>query len=132
MESKELRIGNLLLDNDKIICEVKEIRENYILTNSLDNFKTLVAQIGLYEPIPLTEEWLLRFGFVECLDNYILDISQRISLVYFDRNECQFSIIQDVNNEIALKFGAVKYVHQLQNLYFALTGEELTTQELNQ
>jgi hypothetical protein len=123
MESRELRIGNLVYNE-----YTKEVMKVYPM---------MIVQLSHLEDsnikgLPLTEEWLLMFGFVECLDNYILDVSQRISLVYFDRNECQFSIIQDVNNEIALKFGAVKYVHQLQNLYFDLTNTELTTKELNQ
>jgi hypothetical protein len=122
MEARELRIGNLLLDNDKIICEVKEIRENYILTNSLDNFKTLVAQIGLYEPIPLTEEWLLRFGF-KCVNGWD-------DQIYYQKKEMDLLVTLQ---GFEMPSGKIcQYVHMLQNAYFFTELEELTTQELNQ
>jgi hypothetical protein len=127
MKANELRIGNLLLDNDKIICEVKEIRENYILTNSLDNFKTLVAQIGLYEPIPLTEEWLLKFEFSTTTENsagktysYVRNgiFSSDLSFTYWTTTKEKGKFYRgDLE---------IKHVHQLQNIYFSLTGEELT------
>ena len=69
-----------------------------------------------YKPIPLTEEWLLKFGF-ESDDEFIFEKDIRIcktkqGYVYFD-----FSVMDPICD--------VKYVHQLQNLHFALTGEEL-------
>jgi len=75
-----------------------------------------------YKPIPLTEEWLLKFGF-EKRDG---EVPENIDFVFKG-----FWIEQqtDVDDFICLNtepFVSVKYVHQLQNLYFALTGEELT------
>ena len=78
------------------------------------------------EPIPLTEEWLLKFGFeksggglyltYETFEMYyingVLGLSARVS----DPNEGYIDT-------------KIKYVHQLQNLHFALTGEELTIKE---
>ena len=72
-----------------------------------------------YFPIPLTEEWLVKLGFErndECLELEINDISL-VWIGYITLNFNGTYII--LNNEII-------YLHQLQNLYFALTGEELT------
>ena len=80
-----------------------------------------------FEPIPLTEEWLKKFGFEK--------MSSPRSITY----HCNcFKIKQELSGKwwIARVGGSspthqvkIEYVHQLQNLYFALTGEEL---ELNQ
>lgn len=68
------------------------------------------------KPIPLTEEWLVKFGLNNYpnrknfynLGEYSILLTTETTLFYIGRN-----IIK------------IKYVHQLQNLYFALTGEEL-------
>lgn len=64
--------------------------------------------------IPLTEEWLLKFGFER---NESGNYDKRLELFY-GGNLYRFR--QGWTNV------ELKYVHQLQNLYFALTGEELT------
>ncbi len=70
------------------------------------------------KPIPLTEEWLLKFGFEKKGVNRTRWIFWKIDLVEDEKGIYSFDesrIYIDIN-----------YVHQLQNLYFALTGEELT------
>jgi len=65
-----------------------------------------------YEPIPLTEEWLERFG----CDLIVFDITK--GDVGFD-----FWLVpkwSDYSISVNLE-----HVHQLQNLYFALTQEEI-------
>jgi hypothetical protein len=73
------------------------------------------------QPIPLTEVWLVKFGF-----NILL--TEKESILYRKNS-------QDVNVHPigGFTYGVrgvpvvkIKNVHQLQNLYFALTGEELT------
>ena len=71
------------------------------------------------KPIPLTEEWLEKLGF-ECLytdDEHYFYIDS-IRGFYVNSN------FQNIDCEYDLK-----YVHQLQNLYFALTNEELTYEQ---
>ena len=46
---------------------------------------------------------------------------QRDYFNIFNHSECDFTEMQYLTE--------VKFVHQLQNLYFALTGEELTIKE---
>lgn len=72
------------------------------------------------QPIPLTEEWLLRFGFEKSRLGYFTVFcgNNVMSVCCFD----DFSRVQIVTQTVS----TINHVHQLQNLYFALTGEELT------
>lgn len=111
MESKELRIGNLLNDRDGNLCKVFELGKNSILAPALNKPTTKLPN----EPIPLTEEWLLKFGF-EYTKLYYIKYDDDL-IIYFDGIDFYF--------KRSSKSLTIKYVHQLQNLYFALTGEEL-------
>lgn len=128
MKASELRIGNYIyVPQRKSVEQIGGIEENgrFILKHYVSSFSGIFCA----EPIPLTEEWLVKFGFEydENEDWFVLDAESGVSFshilegttLYFGRLE---SVWVDVLQEI-------KYVHQLQNLYFALTGEELTLQE---
>jgi hypothetical protein len=71
-----------------------------------------------YKPIPLTEEWLLKFGFIKTdYDNFkyyhkgLFQIKHGIKSYWYQSGDLPVKI---------------EYVHQLQNIYFYLVGEELT------
>ena len=66
-----------------------------------------------YQAIPLTEEWLVRFGF-----DY-LDLRFWSSKLCIHLKDNEFYVLYEQGRLF------IQYVHQLQNLYFALTGEEL-------
>jgi hypothetical protein len=106
MEAKDLRIGNFVVTNFKREKEVTDI----------DHVSFIEDFMKLYDPIPLTEEWLLKFGFK--IDK---------------QHECDFASIGvftiSFRDNFFYDYTNLKYVHQLQNLYFALTGEELTIKE---
>lgn len=140
MNANELRIGNLVTDewfeSFKTIITVESVNDKGINLVIEDDGKWLEIAQHFIVPeytfdklrgIPLTEEWLLKFGFekdknVEYFYNKeLLTISLPTELnkpkgrVYFN----SWAIIEEMP----------KYVHQIQNLYFALTGTELTSQE---
>jgi len=119
MEAQELRIGNLVMDNAKV---------KIVTSGMISNWDIIKRDYGGYKPIPLTEEWLVRFGFILEDLSYMKNIKARMKLVFFDGIISQFSIMQD-NKEISFASNQIKEIHQLQNLYFALTGEELTLNE---
>jgi hypothetical protein len=144
METNQLRIGNLVKFNDKI-SEVIEVRKNliraeYLMDDGLLLHRPLV-EIDRINPIPLNEEWLIKFGFekIEYSDErhgfgteYNLKIDDDIFLNYSDdfslaiyRNE------KAMEDEVGIlpEWEAVKYVHSLQNLIFALVGEEITLKQ---
>jgi hypothetical protein len=78
-----------------------------------------------YEPIPLTEEWLLKFGFVKC-DKPHYSRGDYYSLGDFYYWASYSGLVVNGYDPIDEVSIAVKHVHQLQNLYFALTSKELT------
>ena len=124
MKANELRIGNyievLLLDDElgDLVNEGDNIEEcNYhhikdICTKNKD---------WEYNPIPLTEEWLIKFGFDKNEWNHKFGGNT----MYWDKADCILHIgdKRDTNYSFMAE---CNYVHQFQNLYFALTNEELT------
>ena len=113
MDAKEIRLGNLILkggldiDTGGIKEEVTEV-----------NYHVLYDVIGRptnYQPIPLTEDWLLKLGFGLFPWGWVNKEAGR-SL----RITIQYNFEREGNTSLK-----VNYVHQLQNLYFALTDEEL-------
>jgi hypothetical protein len=118
MKATELRIGNKVLYKNGIIdviiiSGISYSFGKYDVTIN-PNRKWIMVDIKTISPIPLTEEWLLKFGFESLLSGAGY-VKNRTEIGY---NHNGFYIITS-----GLK---IEYVHQLQNLYFALTGEELT------
>lgn len=120
IESKELRIGNLIYNKNQPV----KLRAKHIL--GLDNNAYKFA-----EPIPLTEEWLVKFGF-EFTDEFDFNLNG----LSVDGGVCHFSYDMfrgwyDIDNCDFVELPIIiQNVHQLQNLYFALTGEELELKPL--
>lgn len=108
MKASELRIGNLvyLVDKEK----VWEILDGYEIDKCDEN--------SLVEPILLTEELLLKFGFQT--DSVMFWI-KTLSIGHFKDG---FYFLPNINR-ITQKGIQIKYVHHLQNLYWCLSGEEL-------
>ena len=82
------------------------------------------------EPIKLTEEWLLKFGFRYYQNAYYAPDEEEYFIINtkYGFNFISFSEVD--GSEWAIKFD-IKYVHQLQNLYYTLTGKELEINEQN-
>ena len=113
MDAKELRIGNYVKDHLGRFQKVSETRSNAYICY-LSNGHKLKYKLNTTNPIPLTEEWLVKFGFVK--DKLEVGLYHFNDLEIFLPNYFTWKT-QFLNN--------IKHVHQLQNLYFALTNEEL-------
>jgi len=120
MKAEQLRIGNLV--NEGVVTELRQnsARVKY-------NLKGEVAQSLVFydylEPIPITEEWLVKFGF-ELNDRAILGVSYKIKgaaleVIKFDVDDYYTVYFKDV------EMVKIRYVHQLQNLIFSVLGQEL-------
>jgi len=138
MKATDLRIGNFIFYNE-IVKNVSSLKDEFI------NFKTEEVIIGNYkynqspifhegyfEGIPITEEWLLKFGFVwddfeEEHPNYLVFKHGNRSLFYSDRSD-NFSTVKFIHS--ILGEVVFLYVHQLQNLYHCLCGKELEIQNI--
>lgn len=118
MSAEELRIGNII-KHSLTECVVESIFncENIDVSNEYEEWNALLDEC---KPIPLTEEWLIKFGF-EKTKGYVFKID-KFSL--FDHNYDQVNLFLQLNSP-NVPLIHIKFVHQLQNLYFALTGKEL-------
>lgn len=122
MNAQELRIGNLVHNRADNIVEVKEINSRMIT----GQVGAIVSSYGLTTQIkfiPLTKVWLLKFGFGQYKgedDTYqrYIDVDNGFTTIEY--------FLGDGTVGIDIMSIKCKYVHQLQNLYFALTGSELT------
>jgi len=133
MKAKELRIGNWVCVNHAFKSQSE--LEDYSMLTKIDGlgdgFISWDKSYGFHHegifPIPLTEEWLVKFGFEE-YDR----MGDNIFFAFKKEDNFKFNLhlfflelsvsFYGLNWERAIK---LKYVNQLQNLYFAITGEEL-------
>jgi len=125
MKSQEVRLGNYYFYH---IVDKYDERGEYDEVCQIDaeDFRILENfDCPEYKPIPLTEEWLLKFGFEKFIGNNILWGLADFCVGWYGNKFATWIIrMQQENNEMNFH-SQIKYVHQLQNLYFALTGEEL-------
>ena len=76
------------------------------------------------KPIPLTEEWLIKFGFKTSEKQW--NTFSRSHYYLCEKDELCFKLHETKNIFYMHKYEHIKFVHQLQNLYFALIDKELT------
>jgi hypothetical protein len=126
VKPNELRRGNLVLSTSKYwdkptIGTVDEINsQNIIFRYSATSI--IGNDYSVIEGIPLTEEWLIKLGFLKNNDPD--------NLYFIIPN----MIVIDVNSGFEYRSGQyvplqIKFVHKLQNLFFELRGEELTIKQ---
>ena len=107
MKATELRIGNWIMTTPNNKFQVTP-----------DEYKNWDVNGMWANPIPLTEEWLVKFGFEKGKKGIY-------QLCSFDMEHTMWIL----DNGVSDLHGQVVHVHQLQNLYFAITGEELIIKE---
>lgn len=119
--ANELRIGNIISQGEIDLLEVRRGEND-------DSLFVRVNGSGIENPTaePLTEEWLLKFGFA--------DVGNKDFLISPPKNHLSINFKAGIGSHfgkfawsnVVLSEVEVKYAHQLQNLYYALTGTELT------
>ena len=124
----ELRIGNIVLyrqDNDELpVLKIDGDSKTFCLDLLLGlNMEVNEQDI---DPIPLTPEWLERCGFEK--------VPNGISLLVFEGYVTISSLFTGLPLTLSIDGNSmpldnIRYIHQLQNIYFALTGQELTLKE---
>jgi hypothetical protein len=126
MKANELRIGSLIYFDGHIIGTITQIKDTVARVKYLigkDDERQAFVEYDRIEGIPLTEEWLERLGFKKI--NHIHDSD------YFLHSLVKIAIYP--NGMVTLRGSAgwnrIHFVHQLQNLYFALTGQEITLKD---
>ena len=132
MKTNELRIGNYVnIEGD--VIKVKEIYEKGI-HYTYGEYESYATEDFIH-PIELTEEVLLKIGFEDRKGyfNYSKvfgddsDYCDSIYIYYCQRLN-HFSFTHNIVKELDLQIidlYNIKYLHQLQNAYYCLTGQEL-------
>ena len=132
MEARELRIGNWVYQGSKYgeqECSSYEIYQYSLYCGGSDSVSDYYKE---WKPIPLTEEWLLKFGFsAKDYKKGYIGIDHKAGSMITDFVLTYPKVLgehQDVFvwEHSKWKYNTFKYVHELQNLFYCLTGEELT------
>lgn len=135
IDPKELRIGNTIKTNCSSSAEIYSIASDNTFNHYNDGYViSSNSDLEDAKPIPLTSEILNKCGFTWNQHWLEKDLSfcnwwmrfsngryDHLSIFQYqnaDRNESTVTRIDFGRNR-------PEYLHQLQNLYFALTGEEL-------
>lgn len=135
INTRELRIGNLVNHSTRGVVEVLEVYTNRINIHAPElNMKQIGVEINRFEYVSLNEEWLVKFGLIKkYLENPFeeggYDLDENGNRWYYWVKGL-FNLEIQSNGEIWFEvynhYIHVKYVHHLQNLYSALCNEELT------
>ena len=109
MEARKLRIGNWVKEGR--VCAL----DNLQAWTSIEGI-VLPVEYKELTPIPLTEQWLLRCGFerTENHNIFLHPVNRFFSIILIDGSYFYYVLHVEI-----------KHVHEVQNLYYALTGEEL-------
>lgn len=113
MLANELRIGNWVIGNEPFQLRPDGIPIAYYheKKNNEPRFK----------PIPITEEWLIKFGFYKSGDNCYRKGKLKYTTNQIEKGKTGYGSYFMFGMEVI----NINYIHQLQNLYHSLTGEEL-------
>jgi hypothetical protein len=145
MKANELRVGNYVFLNDLVERVISIIgNDGCFIGNELSKPFEDFAKLGLYgllnetflvsqvSPIEISEKRLSHFGFIKC------DSGKQVANVAYSHKGTGEELFiykahQLYENETDSEWffdgiannPKIKYIHQLQNLFFALYGEEL-------
>jgi hypothetical protein len=133
MKVQELRIGNYVTAS---VFGGKDVQEWVHVIGKVDAIQShthikvgdgVVWDIDSISGIPFTEEWLPQFGFEE--SGFVAgDRDYEVDIYTLGDLVCSFASFGDKSFRYkGLELNFPEYVHQLQNLFHALTGEELTS-----
>lgn len=126
INSDELRIGNIVWESSLFTPGPDDFEQ--IVVGAINDIDKVIrdnqgngySYDTLY-PIPLTPEWLERFGFtIPDEHGYMMRVNKGVVRIKID-DRLKFPSVKIGDLHCAV----TPFVHQLQNLYFALTGEEL-------
>lgn len=138
MKSNELRIGNWVQTNNGHVLAISLIDSDPEIIaghGSSDDYEGLRA-LGSVKPIKLTEEWLIKFGFTGGQGSlslgdgrycYVSLRSIKFAGYIKEGKKIHAPECYDYVSDGEYHHSKLRYVHQLQNLHFALEGTELKT-----
>ena len=131
MKREELRVGNLVEDQKGQIREVKCIDSNNedCLYLKIPTCSLAIGRHSLKDicPINIDEDILIKCGLKRIVDGLFYGFKSSVGYVVPYQNGA-YGLYQYVkSDEYIARF---TYLHELQNLYYALTKEELDVSKL--
>lgn len=118
INANELRIGDIILyDEDNLYCKVLTIDTLGMTVDFMKNGEIEWLEYENFSPIPLTPKILEKCGF----DNYRVGLwgnTYSLGVIKLLKDKEIYILVDIPKCEITS-------LHQLQNLYFALTNTEL-------
>jgi hypothetical protein len=118
MKATDLRIGNFV----EILGKIETVVD--VMCDSVNTTTCEGVPYDMVHPIPLTEEWLEKFGFILRDCGFVRLYDKKHGSM-----RCLKYYTKDHGKKMAhnVYWGVVniKHIHQIQNLYHAITGEEL-------
>jgi hypothetical protein len=137
MEVRELRIGNYVKCKS-IDVEINDIGNAWHTHKPISddgfNWVSPKTRIKYYSEIKLTEEWLIKLGAVKDIEgDYYIKNPKGVDMRFYLIEADEYNFIQETKFSYSpmANHKHIRHVHQLQNLYFALTGKELTITKVN-
>lgn len=132
MKVKELMLGNLINQQGKE-TRIYQVEHRYKTTYRINDIiiDERILQ-DYFTPIPISKKYLKKFGFVV---NEFFDSATKKRIVTVDRSDkvAEFTLHKsgdeywlDLIYGHCSSYASIKYVHQLQNFYFSVTGSEIT------
>lgn len=137
IDNKELQLGNLVRNRSGEILRVDFIArlEEKFDTRVGQNMyfeghevRPLIEQSGFLQSIPVSEKNFLQdyFGFDELGNLKVLNIKMPYQetpdqIIFYTRQNKNSRFLPIISQK------PIKYIHELQNLYYSLTGDNLKT-----
>ncbi len=125
LNTRDLRIGNLVVFESET-CKITTIGKRKVGVSRRTengNFVETLTEISEIEPIPITEEWLLKLGFKE--QNTEIGSRFRKKNFYITKNTDFDFYLKDVKSGIYIHFMKLDFFHELQNIWYCLNGKDL-------
>lgn len=140
LKAKDLRIGNIIQVGGNTLETYQTykpmvVRLDVIEAIAEENKERPDAILSVFQPIRLTDEWLEKLGLIK--KNITEDMPEGLKQpdidedgsIWYNWVHGLFNLEIQSNGEIWFEvyshYKHVKYVHELQNLYYSLCGEEL-------
>lgn len=123
MKANELQIGNYVTSDEYENIKVEGVsisldgrwNQIFFYINGWAKLKI----INNLKPIPLTEKWLLEFGFIKDIDGNFVINNETLSITKDKKTDIYYACFDNI---IIRK---IENVNELQNLYFFITQKEL-------
>lgn len=122
LKETELRLNNLIYDVNNNLCYVSNLRKDLIIAKYL-GIGSALGGIEDFKGVPLSEDTLLKLGFEKGFHRYGLE---NCGLKCHKSLKENYWIVSQGFGMQFTELTEIQYIHQLQNLFFSLCGEELT------